>query len=202
MNGELRKIKRKYGENMARLCRSLFPTILENPGLLYDLLVSHFDTSRCLYDDIIDGGLINSFRGYMYSLAGIKDDIIEQSAGVIKTPTELLDDAGYILYECHNLDELNEFKKFYAKGEELCTFKDGQDRLDRCFVFFAVKKDVDNIKSINKIGSILTGVNRIPVYGNIILCGLDLNSFKYKGLGISSYNGIQKWYENKRISLR
>ena len=27
--------------------------------------------------------------------------------------------------------------KYYAKGEDLCTFRSG--RLNRCFVFFAIK---------------------------------------------------------------
>lgn len=31
---DLKQIKKEYGENMAHLCRELFPTILETPGLL------------------------------------------------------------------------------------------------------------------------------------------------------------------------
>ncbi len=187
MNGELRKIKRKYGEDMAKLCRSLFPTILENPGLLYDLLITHFATSRCLYDDIIDSGSVNSFRGYIYSLAGIDDDPIRDYNGDIKTPTELLDEAGYVLYECKTLDELNEFKKFYAKEEELCTFKDGQGRLDRCFVFFAVKKDVDKIKRED-----FDEPQREDLYGTSVI-SIQFTRNKYHAVSIKSRYNHSVW---------
>ena len=61
-----------------------------------------------------------------------------------KTPYELLDEAGYRLFECKNEQEINSFRKYYEKREELCTFYGG--RLNRCIVFFAVRKDVDKIK--------------------------------------------------------
>ena len=35
---ELKKIKEQYSENFMHLCRSIFPTILERPGLLYEVL--------------------------------------------------------------------------------------------------------------------------------------------------------------------
>ena len=56
----------------------------------------------------------------------------------------MLNDAGYDLYECNSEEDIQKFKKYYAKGEELCTFHGG--RLDRCYVFFAVKKNVSDIK--------------------------------------------------------
>ena len=56
----------------------------------------------------------------------------------------MLSEAGYDLYECKCEEDIQSFKKYYAKGEELCTFKGG--RLKRCHVFFAVKKNVSDIK--------------------------------------------------------
>ena len=40
--------------------------------------------------------------------------------------------------------KIQSFKKYYAPQEELCTFLGG--RLNSCDVFFAVKKDVNDIK--------------------------------------------------------
>ena len=38
MNSELKQIKKLYGEEMMHLCRRLFPTILENEGVLLETL--------------------------------------------------------------------------------------------------------------------------------------------------------------------
>ena len=80
------------------------------------------------------------FQNFVYSFTEEKD--VDEP--VTKTPSELLDEAGYILYECHTEEEIQSFKKYYAPGEALCTFSGG--RLNRCHVFFAVKKDVEKIK--------------------------------------------------------
>ena len=126
---------------MANLCRTLFPTLLEEEGLLSKLLLDHFDQSHSLYEDIINQYKESDFKNYIYSLIDVenKNEIVVQ-----KTPKELLSEAGYDLYECRSEEEIQSFKKYYEKDEELCTFNGG--RLDRCHVFFAVKKDVDKIK--------------------------------------------------------
>ncbi len=141
MKKDLKLIKKKYGENMSRLCRKLFPTLLETDGLLLGILLNNFDTTRLLYDDIKDNNLEEEFRKYIYSLVEEPGKVKLSSK---KTPRELLDEAGYILYECKSEEQIQSFKKYYALGEELCTFKGG--RLEKCTVFFAVKKDVDNIR--------------------------------------------------------
>lgn len=38
MNYDLKMIKKYYGEDMAHLCRELFPTLLEKEGLLLNLI--------------------------------------------------------------------------------------------------------------------------------------------------------------------
>ena len=138
---DLKQIKNKYGEEMSHLCRELFPTILESDGLLFKLLSDHFDYYKGLYNDIVDNNLEYAFKNYIYSLIDVENN---NETIINKTPSELLDEAGYILYECKSEEEIQSFKKYYSSGEELCTFKD--KRLNTNYVFFSIKKDVDNIK--------------------------------------------------------
>ena len=140
MNKDLELIKKKYGERMSRLCRELFPILLETEGLLPEILLSNFEPSHILYDDLLKDNLIQEFKAFIYSKVENK----ENELVIDKTPSELLSEAGYDLYECFTEEDIQSFKKYYAPDEELCTFN-GR-RLNRCRVFFAVKKDVDQIK--------------------------------------------------------
>ena len=140
MNEELKKIKKKYGEELMHLCRKLFPTILETPNLLYSILEEHFCFSKMLASDIIKNNLIRQFEIYINSFVLGTKELKE----VEETPEELLKKAGYNLYECKTEEDIQKFKKYYKSGEELCTFNGG--RLDKCYVFFAVKCDVQKIK--------------------------------------------------------
>lgn len=138
---DLKIIRKKYGEKMAHFCRDNFASLLEESGLLSDIFLEHFYESHLLYDDIVAQQKENEFKNYIYNLVDYKKrDIVL----IEKTPEELMDEAGYILKECNSEKEIQEYKKYYAMGEELCTFRGG--RLDRCRVFFAVKKNVDEIK--------------------------------------------------------
>lgn len=144
MNYDLKAIKDNYGEKMMHLCRELFPTLLEKEGLLSSLILKKFNSSRFLYEDIIENELVYDFKNYIYNLVDVeKKEIIETH----KTPRELLSEAGYDFYECKTEEEIQSFKKYYEKDEELCTFNGG--RLDRCHVFWVVKKDVKDIKRKN-----------------------------------------------------
>ena len=145
---ELRKIKKKYGEKFMHMCRDLFPTILEQEGVLFSILEKTFaNNSRSLYEDINNNYLTNRFENFIYDIYR-KHKLPEEEEKVEdKTPYELLDKAGYTLYECTTEEQIQEFKKYYAPGEVLCTFNGG--RLNRCAVFFAVKKNVDEIKREN-----------------------------------------------------
>ena len=68
MNKDLKVIKKKYGEGMMHLCRELFPTLLEQEGLLPRLLHDNFKESRSLVKDIIDNNLEEEFKNYIYNL--------------------------------------------------------------------------------------------------------------------------------------
>ena len=157
MNDDLTIIKKNYGEKMMHLCRSLFPTILEIPGKLSELLLDNFAPSKFLYDDV-SGYQIDNFKNYIYSLLDEKQEDINTN----KTPTELLNESGYNLYECKTEEDIQKFKKYYKSGEELCTFNGG--RLNKCHVFFAVKKDVDEIKREN-----FTNPKREDIYGTSVI---------------------------------
>ncbi len=141
MNTDLKLIKRKYGEKMAHFCCKHFSTLLETKGLLPNILLNNFEPNHSLYDDIINQNKENKFKDCIYNLLKIKE---AKEINTHKTPEELLNEAGYNLYECHTQEDIQSFKKYYAKGEELCTFN--ETRLKWCYVFFAVKKDVDQIK--------------------------------------------------------
>ena len=140
---ELNRIKKLYGEKFMHFCRSIFPTLLEQEGLLTEVLKSTFATnSRTLYDDIVNNDLEEEFKNYIYS----KIDVEKEKPEIIgeKTPYQLLDENGYNLYECNSEEEIQSFKKYYKTGEELCTFRGG--RLNSYVVFWAVKKDAEEIK--------------------------------------------------------
>ena len=143
MTKELEKIKKRYGEQFAHMCRELFPTILEEEGLLLSILDKRFTPSRKLYQDIQVQHKEDDFKSFIYSQVDVEKEKIEKKVSF--TPKELLDQAGYILFdECLTEEDIQSFKKYYALGEELCTFRGG--RLGYCRVWFAVKKNVDEIK--------------------------------------------------------
>ena len=159
MNKDLKIIKKKYGENMMHLCRKLFPTILEKEGILSQVILDSFEVSHELYNDLISNNLVVAFENYIYERLDYKIDKIVK---ITKTPKELLNEAGYDLYECHTENEIQKFKKYYSPGEELCTFRGG--RLENCYVFFAVKKNIEEIKRAN-----FHNPDRQDLYGTSVL---------------------------------
>ena len=141
-NKELKKIKKIYGEDFMHWCRESFPTILEEEGKLYKTLSNLFaENCTSLYEDMLESNCEDYIKNLIYDY--VKNETIEKKE-TDKTPYELLDEAGYNLYECTTQDEILAFRKYYKEDEELCTFRD--ERLRRCVVFFAVRKDVDKIK--------------------------------------------------------
>ena len=141
MIDDLKVIKKKYGEKMARFCRNSFPILLEKPGKLSKLLMDNFYESHSLFDDIVTAGVESDFKNYIYSLVDVENNI---EATEIKSPEELMSEVGYDLFECYTEEDIQSYKKYYASGEELCTFNGG--RLRSCRVFFAVKKNVFDIR--------------------------------------------------------
>ena len=143
MNKELNQIKKIYGEEMMHLCRELFPSLLEQEGVLLNILKSNIAPTRSFAIDIKENNLYEEFQSYIYSFTEVEKIKIIKN----KNPFELMGEAGYMLYECKSEDDIQSFRKYYSevKDEVLCTIKNG-GRLERCHVFFAVKKNVDQIK--------------------------------------------------------
>ena len=141
MNKDLKIIKKKYGEDMMKLCRNLFPTILEQVGLLPLIMQQEFHENHNLYEDIITNNLVDDFARYIFNLADIKHVYVTKK---VASPQELLKKAGYKLYECYSEEDIQSFQKYYYPGEELCTFNG--HRLDICHVFFAVKNNAHTLK--------------------------------------------------------
>ena len=152
MVDDLKIIKKNYGEDMMHFCRDNFSTILETNGALSKIMLDNFYPNKDLYRDI-KGNIWDewhlwddciSFKNYIYDIFDVnqREEIITG-----KTPEELLKSVGYTLYECKTEEDIQKFKKYYTKGEELCTFNGG--RLNSCYVFFAVKDNVDEIKREN-----------------------------------------------------
>ena len=159
MEQDLKWIKKHYGEKMMHLCRKLFPVILEKEGLLPEILKEHFHPNKELARDILDNDAIVNFKAYIYSI--FNEEIVEFSSN--KSVAELLDEAGYILFpECQTEEEIQAFKKYYRPDEELCTFRGG--RLNTCRVWFAIKKNVDEIKREN-----FTNPKRQDEYGTSVI---------------------------------
>ena len=142
MDGELKKIKKLYGEDFAKLCRTLFSRILDDEGRLLEILLQTFAPSHSLYDELISQNRTFEFKGYIFRKAGIATP---EKRDIDKTPEELLASAGYKLYRCKNDREVKSFKKYYAPGELLCTFRDSS-RIKKNDIFFVVRDNVESIK--------------------------------------------------------
>jgi len=134
-NVDLIKIKKHYGGKMMHFCRTQFPTLLEQPNLLFETIQNNFASNKSLYEDLDVYGRLGEFKDYIYNSATVQP---KEIAPEIADPKQLLAEAGYDLYECQTEEEIQKFKKYYHKHEQLCTFQG--NRLNRCHVYFAVKK--------------------------------------------------------------
>lgn len=144
---EYKNLKRKWGEDFAKFCRSNLSTVLEENGLLSEILESKFTPSHYLFEDLQSQCQEIEFKNYIMGLYFEKKQGQKaQKKKDIPTPEELMDKAGYTLYKCETNDDVLSFKKFYQPGKEtLCTFGD-PTRIRENFIFFAVKKNVDEIR--------------------------------------------------------
>ena len=179
MNNELKQIKKIYGEEMMHLCREMFPSLLEKEGLLLSILENNLAPTHSFADDIKEHNLYEEFKDWIYSFVDVekKDMVVTE-----KTPFELMDEAGYTLYECKTEEDIQSFRKYYADGEVLCTIYNG-GRLNRCHVFFDVKKNIDEIKREN-----FTNPQREDEYGTSVI-SIQFSRGKINDLSIKNrYN--------------
>ena len=151
MQKDLEILKKHFGEKFAHLCRTMFPQILDVEGLLSKIILEHIAPSKTLVDDLENIQNLDNFKNYIYNFVDVEKDRIQEASN--KTPEQILDEAGYTLYKCETEEEIQAFKKYYAPttndhySEALCTFNGG--RLNHRYVFWIVKKNVDEIKREN-----------------------------------------------------
>ena len=159
---ELKKIKKIYGEKFKNLCRSMFPVILEQEGRLLSILENKFSHNcNSLYESITENGLETEFKNLIFEEFDPERKETEKTEE--KSPYEILDEAGYNLYECKTEDDIQSFRKYYAPNEVLCTIYNG-GRLATRDCFFAVRKDVDEIKREN-----FENPNKNDIYSTSVL---------------------------------
>ena len=76
---DLKIIRKHYGEKMMHLCRELFPSLLETPGVLGNLMLEHFEPSKFLYDDIINERMVEEFKNFIYTFIDVAKEITDFS---------------------------------------------------------------------------------------------------------------------------
>ena len=187
MNSDLKILKKKYGENFSKLCRNLFPSILEEEGTLVSIITSLFKESHFLYDDLIKYNMVYSFQKLVMNEYGKKTNSVIDTG---KSPYEIFKEQGYTLKECHTNEEILSYKKYYAKGEELCTFNDNRIKTNR--VFFAVK---DNALEIERKSE----PQREDEYGTSVLSlqfTIDTNYLSIKNRYNHTVNNPDATYQN------
>ena len=163
MNNDLKIIKKKYGEKMMHFCRENFSTILEKEGLLTQIFSNYFNENRSLYEDLKENNWLFQFKNFIIKKSNGGDNALDTNlTDTDKTPEELMDEVGYVLKQCFSEDEIQSYKKYYRDDEALCTFHG--NRLDKCTVFFAVKKDVDSI-----LREDYTNPKREDIYGTSVI---------------------------------
>lgn len=151
LNGDdFKFLKKHYGEKFAQFCRSNLPTIFNKSGLISKIMEKKFAPNRDLFNDLVFHNLTEDFVNYISVeannfLDSINNPTKTPTNKTNKTPKELFEMAGYDLFECKTLEDINSFKKYYTEQELLCTFDAPENRLNNYKVFFAVKKDVNKI---------------------------------------------------------
>ena len=142
-NEDLRYIKQHYGEEFAKMCRSTFPTLLEQKGLLSRLISEHIEPTKTFMQDIMleensEMDCVSTIKNYIYSFVNVEKK--EDKKNIAKTAQELFSEAGYILMpECMTEEDIQSYKHYYAKDEKLCTFNGNRLKSNR--VWFAIKKE-------------------------------------------------------------
>ncbi|MBR6411681.1 MAG: hypothetical protein IKS41_00780 [Alphaproteobacteria bacterium] len=121
------QIKKQNGERFAKTIRSYDNGIFDIPGIVDIVKYAGHDAEPI-----------------MEYLESLKKVHIEET-GVYQDPITLLDKAGYDAYYVTNLEEQNAIQKYFAPGEELCTFRDPH-RFEKYHIVNAVRKDVDQIR--------------------------------------------------------
>ena len=136
---ELEQRKKIYGEKFMHLCRRLFPTLLEQEGILLEVLTSTFAAnSRTLGQDI-KPEQEEMFKNLIYSKIDVEQEEIQILAK--KSPFELLSEAGYDLIECTSEKQIQRVRQCSISkmiGYYACLSKTEKDKK----VLGKIRKDI------------------------------------------------------------
>lgn len=181
MSEELKSIKHIYGEEMMHLCRELFPDILDCHGVLLEILKDNFYPTHHIGHDIKVNCVKRDFRNFILDIYNKNPKYNKQNRDTkfhnhhaewerkkygeikIKAPFLMLKDAGYDMFECKTEKDVQQFEKYYAPGELICTINGG--RTEFAHVFFFVKENVNEIKR-----SDFPNPQREDKYSTSVLC--------------------------------
>lgn len=141
MEGELKKIKKIYGEDFAKLCRTLFPSILEEEGKLLQILTENFAPSHSIYESLVSLQETHDFKCFIMHKSG---RVNNEPKYIKETPEELLAKKGYKLYRCTTDADVKSFVDYYTFTEALCTFYDPR-RIENFDIFFAVHENAKKL---------------------------------------------------------
>ena len=146
--------------------KTVYEQIKKQNGEHFAQTISNYHNGIFDIPDIVDivkyaGNDAEPILKYLFSLKEIK---IEPQS-VHKDPITLLAEAGYDAYYADTLEKQNAPKKYFAPGEELCTFRD-PNRFKKYHIIWCIKKDVDKIKRKNFRGI----EKRQDEYGTSVIC--------------------------------
>lgn len=120
-------IKRQNGETFAKAIRNYDSGIFDVPNLPRVVRYAGRDVSPDL----------------LRWLEGLKKVKIKTKK-IHENPLELLSRVGYDAYVADTLEKQNAISRYFAHGEELCTFRD-KKRFENYYIINAVRRDVDKI---------------------------------------------------------
>ncbi len=131
----------------------MYDIIKRQNGEAFAKAILHYDASLFEMDDL---PRIVKFAGrnalpILGTLKQIKEGAFSNDKKRLKSPYELLAEAGYDAYYADTLEKQNAIQKYFAPGEELCTFRDS-NRFKNFYIIHAVKKNVDEIKRADFVG--------------------------------------------------
>ena len=128
--------------------KTMYDVIKRQNGEAFAKAILHYDESLF---DIPNFARLVKFAGrnalpILGKLKEIKDGAFKKTEEkCLKSPYELLSEAGYNAFYVDSLEKQNSIKKYFAKGESLCTFRDAH-RFEKFHIIHAVKKNVDEIR--------------------------------------------------------
>ena len=128
------QIKKQNGEAFAQEIRRFHNGIFELPNLKNMLKFAGRDAKPLL--------------NYLLLLKQTSENENTIEAVSAKDPIKLLKKAGYTAYVADTFKKQNAIRKYFAKGEKLCTFYDPY-RYQKYYIINAVKENVDQIKREN-----------------------------------------------------